>query len=536
MTMKPRSALQQVFSKGKIPLESDFADLFDTMLSQSDDGIAKSSGDPLKIAAAGDEQVLINFYPPGGLGGNASWLIKQGKQGPGSGLSIREVAGTSPGLFIQSGTGNVGIGTITPGFPLTFPNSSGDKVSLWGQSGAHYGFGIADSLLRIHTDVAGSDVAFGYGSSSSFTETMRIKGTGNLEVAGTVTARGLVLGDPMPKQDQASTHQTKFTSGYSGFSNFNNNAEISNDISTSFGKALMLNGNSSRKLGGERWVQVWDNLEVVKNLFVGAQGNAGSVTVAGAMKIDGANTMEFGAGVDGKQEAAGKIGYQTWSGDSLDIVGAGTTNTNRKIKLWAEGGATITGPVTATKFIGDGSGLTMSNKVDTSGGTMTGSLTIKTEALSGIRLDHAGGKRFFRICLNKDGILLLIYENNQGQYMNPDTGNWHNNSDIRLKEDISGIPEVLEKAMQLKPVRFRWKANQSSGLGFIAQDVERVFPELVSTSTLPIGGGEEFKGLAYSSFGVIAIAALQELKTSLEQKVQALEQRVKELGGLACPG
>src|SRR5271166_1459198 len=411
MTMKPRSALQQVFSKGKIPLESDFADLFDTMLSQSDDGIAKSSGDPLKIAAAGDEQVLINFYPPGGLGGNASWLIKQGKQGPGSGLSIREGAGTSPGLFIQSGTGNVGIGTITPGFPLTFPNSSGDKVSLWGQSGAHYGFGIADSLLRIHTDVAGSDVAFGYGSSSSFTETMRIKGTGNLEVAGTVTARGLVLGDPMPKQDQASTHQTKFTSGYSGFSNFNNNAEISNDISTSFGKALMLNGNSSRKLGGERWVQVWDNLEVVKNLFVGAQGNAGSVTVAGAMKIDGANTMEFGAGVDGKQEAAGKIGYQTWSGDSLDIVGAGTTNTNRKIKLWAEGGATITGPVTATKFIGDGSGLTMSNKVDTSGGTMTGSLTIKTEALSGIRLDHAGSKRFFRICFHKNGTFLLIYDN-----------------------------------------------------------------------------------------------------------------------------
>src|SRR5271166_3396751 len=112
MTMKPRSALQQVFSKGKIPLESDFADLFDTMLSQSDDGIAKSSGDPLKIAAAGDEQVLINFYPPGGLGGNASWLIKQGKQGPGSGLSIREGAGTSPGLFIQSGTGNVGIGKM----------------------------------------------------------------------------------------------------------------------------------------------------------------------------------------------------------------------------------------------------------------------------------------------------------------------------------------------------------------------------------------------------------------------------------------
>jgi hypothetical protein len=49
-------------------------------------------------------------------------------------------------LFGQSGDalfineqGNVGIGTRTPGFPLTFPNSLGDKVSLWGQSGALFG-------------------------------------------------------------------------------------------------------------------------------------------------------------------------------------------------------------------------------------------------------------------------------------------------------------------------------------------------------------------------------------------------------------
>jgi hypothetical protein len=55
---------------------------------------------------------------------------------------------------------------------------------------------------------------------------------------------------------------------YTGFSNFDNNAEISNDINASYGKALMLNGNSSRKPGGPRWVQVWDNLEVKGNLYV----------------------------------------------------------------------------------------------------------------------------------------------------------------------------------------------------------------------------------------------------------------------------
>jgi hypothetical protein len=59
------------------------------------------------------------------------------------------------------------------------------------------------------------------------------------------------------------------THSYTGFPNFNNNAEICNDITTSYGKALMILGNSSRNFGnGPRWVQVWDNLEVKNDLFI----------------------------------------------------------------------------------------------------------------------------------------------------------------------------------------------------------------------------------------------------------------------------
>ncbi|MFL6337408.1 MAG: hypothetical protein ACJ754_29260 [Pyrinomonadaceae bacterium] len=93
-------------------------------------------------------------------------------------------------LVVKGNTGNVGIrgaSTNGPVFPLTFPNEVGDKIALWGQSGNHYGFGIQGALLQIHSDTAGADIAFGYGSSASFTEAMRVKGSGNVGI-GTADA------------------------------------------------------------------------------------------------------------------------------------------------------------------------------------------------------------------------------------------------------------------------------------------------------------------------------------------------------------
>jgi hypothetical protein len=84
----------------------------------------------------------------------------------------------SPVLSVGLGSQNIGIRTTTPAFPLSFDNNLGDKISLWGNAGVHYGLGIQSQTLQMHTDGSGSDIVFGYGQSSALTENVRMKGNG----------------------------------------------------------------------------------------------------------------------------------------------------------------------------------------------------------------------------------------------------------------------------------------------------------------------------------------------------------------------
>jgi hypothetical protein len=88
---------------------------------------------------------------------------------------------TNPKLTITP-AGNVGIGQTNPGFPLSFADALGDKITLFGQGTSHYGFGIQGALLQIHSESSGADIAFGYGSSANFTERMRVKGNGHVGI------------------------------------------------------------------------------------------------------------------------------------------------------------------------------------------------------------------------------------------------------------------------------------------------------------------------------------------------------------------
>ena len=91
------------------------------------------------------------------------------------------------------------------------------------------------------------------------------------------------------------------------------------------------------------------SLQSSGNVGIGTSTPSAPLDVNGAMKIEGGNTLEFGAGVVNKDIDAGKIGYGFKSNfESLDIVGAGGAGAHR-IKIFAEGGTTFYGGINIDK-------------------------------------------------------------------------------------------------------------------------------------------------------------------------------------------
>ena len=88
------------------------------------------------------------------------------------------------------------------------------------------------------------------------------------------------------------------------------------------------------------------------------------------------------------------------------------------------------------------------------------------------------------------------------------TGNITAYSDERLKANIETIPNALEKVNSLRGVTF--DKDGVRGLGVIAQEVEKILPEVVMD-------GEEFKSVAYGNIVGVLIEAIKELTNEVEE-------------------
>ena len=111
-----------------------------------------------------------------------------------------------------------------------------------------------------------------------------------------------------------------------------------------------------------------------------------------------------------------------------------------------------------------------------------------------------------------------------GTARRPGGGPWTNSSDVRLKKEVAPLADALGRLLHLRGVRFEWKEPEKMGnltgpqMGLIAQEVEKVFPEWISTDP------EGYKEITMRGFEALTVEALRELKAEIESLRKKMEK------------
>jgi len=93
-------------------------------------------------------------------------------------------------------------------------------------------------------------------------------------------------------------------------------------------------------------------------------------------------------------------------------------------------------------------------------------------------------------------------------------------SDRIFKDNIETIPSQLNTIMGLNPVTFNWKGTSTKNYGFVLDEVEELYPELVD---------KDNKGIQYSKIVSILTKGIQELHDTVKTQQYQIEQLTKKL-------
>ena len=94
--------------------------------------------------------------------------------------------------------------------------------------------------------------------------------------------------------------------------------------------------------------------------------------------------------------------------------------------------------------------------------------------------DHADADDAVCLYLHQDGADYAI-EANSGAKLTS-AGVWTDASDVLRKKDIIDLPYGLDEVLKLQPRKYKYKHKDIDGIGFVAQELEKIIPEVVSGS------------------------------------------------------
>ncbi len=114
------------------------------------------------------------------------------------------------------------------------------------------------------------------------------------------------------------------------------------------------------------------------------------------------------------------------------------------------------------------------------------------------------------------------------------TGGWAG-SDARWKKDLERINNTLPLVLRLQGYRYNWRDEEypdmnfekEKQIGLIAQDVEKIYPELVRTDE------NGYKAVSYEKLTVILLESIKEQQKQIDEqkeRIEKLEELIKEKG------
>jgi hypothetical protein len=102
--------------------------------------------------------------------------------------------------------------------------------------------------------------------------------------------------------------------------------------------------------------------------------------------------------------------------------------------------------------------------------------------------------------------------------------NYYYKSDIRLKKDIKILAWSLEKIEQLHGYTFNWKKDWTSQIWLIAQEVEKIFPQVVNEWKWWDGNEWSYKSVQYGNLVAPIIEAIKELAVTVKTHTIEIDQ------------
>jgi hypothetical protein len=291
--------------------------------------------------------------------------------------------------------------------------------------------------------------------------------------------------------------------------------------------------------------------------FADGSASAPSITNSGdtntGMFFPAADTIAFSEGGTESMRisSTGNVGIGRTPDQRLQI--ADTTavefdmfvGSTRTLTLYADATQTIVAAPTAVPMIfrtTDTERMRLTDAGRLLIGTTASILTGGDNAVLAVQADLTGGNFAMGINSSVGGqvaYINFIRQNTQQGYIYSPSGGgtiYLTSSDYRLKENVTPMAGALAKVAQLKPVTYKWKQSGEEGQGFIAHELQEVFPDAVGGEKDAVDtytdedGNEQTRikpqGIDTSVLVATLTAAIQELKATVDAqaaRIAALE-------------